>query len=301
MGLGNSEQQMIKAIAENDIRVAKQWAVCALDADKTQKNKWFVNKYKSILTSEGANMIELPGNLKDIMLCEDVSVSFKENRYYLTEHEKQISEEIFRMAKVSGKLMEMQIPYKNATLLYGPPGTGKTMFGRYVAYKMKLPFCYLNFSQAVDSYMGVTSRNISRAFTYASANPCVFMLDEVDTISCNRAGRRFSGADKEMARVTITLMQEFDKLVNDVVIIAATNRLDLLDEAFVSRCSLKFEMAPFTESESQSMVYKFLNDINMELSEYVVDSIIRNGKDQREIMNKLIIEIAKRIEVEETV
>lgn len=301
MGLGNSEQQMIKAIAENDIRAARQWAVCALDADKTQKNKWFVNKYKSILTSEGANMIELPGNLKDIMLCEDVSVSFKENRYYLTEHEKQISEEIFRMAKVSGKLMEMQIPYKNATLLYGPPGTGKTMFGRYVAYKMKLPFCYLNFSQAVDSYMGATSRNISQAFTYASANPCVFMLDEVDTISCNRAGRRGGGADKEMARVTITLMQEFDKLANDVVIIAATNRLDLLDEAFASRCSQKFEMAPFTEAESQSMVYKFLNDIGMELSEYVVDSIIGNGKDQRAIMNKLIIEIAKRIEVEETV
>lgn len=300
MGLGNNEQQIIKAIAENDIRSARQWAVLALDADKTQKNKWFVNKYKSILTSEGANMIELPGNLKDIMLCEDVSVSFKENRYYLTENEKRISEEIFKMAKVSGKLMEMQIPYKNATLLYGPPGTGKTMFGRYVAYKMGLPFCYLNFSRVVDSYMGATSKNISQAFTYASANPCVFMLDEVDTISCNRAGAGRSGTDKEIARVTITLMQEFDRLANDVVVIAATNRLDMLDDAFVSRCSLKYEMASFTEDESRAMVYKFLNDVGIELSEYEVDSIIRNGKDQRAIMNKLIIAIAERIEVEET-
>lgn len=158
MGLGNNEQQIIKAIAENDIRSARQWAVLALEADKTQKNKWFVNKYKSILTSEGANIIELPGNLKDIMLCEDVSVSFKEDRYYLTESEKCISEKIFRMAKVSQKLMEMQIPYKNATLLYGPPGTGKTMFGKYVAYKMNLPFCYLNFSKVVDSYLGATSK-----------------------------------------------------------------------------------------------------------------------------------------------
>lgn len=299
MGLGNNEQQIIKAIAENDIRAARQWAVLALDADKTQKNKWFVNKYKSILTSEGTNMIELPGNLKDIMLCEDVSVSFKENRYYLTENEQRISEEIFKMAKVSGKLMEMQIPYKNATLLYGPPGTGKTMFGRYVAYKMKLPFCYLNFSRVIDSHMGATSRNISQAFTYASANPCVFMLDEVDTISSNRAGAGRGGPDKEIARVTITLMQEFDKLANDVVVIAATNRLDMLDDAFVSRCSLRYEMAPFTEDESRAMVYKFLNDVSMELSEYEVDSIILNGKDQRAIMNKLIIAIAERIEVEE--
>lgn len=299
MGLGNNEQQIIKAIAENDIRAARQWSVLALDADKTQKNKWFVNKYKSILTSEGANMIELPGNLKDIMICEDVSVSFKENRYYLTESEKCISENIFRMAKVSQKLMEMQIPYKNATLLYGPPGTGKTMFGKYVAYKMNLPFCYLNFSKVVDSYLGATSKNISQAFTYASGNPCVFMLDEVDTISSNRAKTGGDGSCTEIARVTITLMQEFDKLANDVVVIAATNRLDMLDDAFVSRCSLRYEIAPFTEDESRAMVYKFLNDVSMELSEYEVDSIIRNGKDQREIMNKLIIAIAERIEVED--
>ena len=297
MGLGNNEQKIIKAIAENDIRSARQWAVLALEADKTQKNKWFVNKYKSILTSEGANIIELPGNLKDIMLCEDVSVSFKEDRYYLTESEKCISEKIFRMAKVSQKLMEMQIPYKNATLLYGPPGTGKTMFGKYVAYKMNLPFCYLNFSKVVDSYLGATSKNISQAFTYASANPCVFMLDEVDTISSNRADK--SGAEKEIGRVTITLMQEFDKLANDVVVIAATNRLDILDDAFVSRCSLKYEMPPFKEEESKAMVYKFLSDVGMEFSEYEVDSIVRNGKDQREIMNKLVIAIAERIVIED--
>ena len=245
MGLGNYEQNLIKSIAENDIREARKWAVAALNADTTQKNKGFVTRYKNILTSEGAGMIELPGNLKDILVCEDVSLSFKENRYYVTERQEIIAKNIFRLAKVSGKLMELMIPYKNATLLYGPPGTGKTMFGKYIAYKMGLPFCYLNFSKVVDSYMGVTSRNIAQAFTYASTNPCVFMLDEVDTISCNRE-RTSSGADREIGRVTVTLMQEFDKLANDVVVIAATNRLDILDKAFVSRCSQKYEMPPFT-------------------------------------------------------
>ena len=177
-------------------------------------------------------MIELPGNLKDILVCEDVSLSSKENRYYVTERQEIIAKNIFRLAKVSGKLMELMIPYKNATLLYGPPGTGKTMFGKYIAYKMGLPFCYLNFSKVVDSYMGVTSRNIAQAFTYASTNPCVFMLDEVDTISCNRE-RTSSGADREIGRVTVTLMQEFDKLANDVVVIAATNRPDVLDPALL--------------------------------------------------------------------
>jgi SpoVK/Ycf46/Vps4 family AAA+-type ATPase len=296
MGLDNYEQQIIKSIAENDIREARKWAVLALDADTTQKNKWFVNKYKSILTSEGANLIELPGNLKDIMLCEDVSVSFKENRYYTTEKENEIAAQIFRMAKVSTKLMEMQIPYKNATLLYGPPGTGKTMFGKYIAYKMGLPFCYLNFSRVVDSYMGATSKNISQAFTYASSNPCVFMLDEVDTISCNRAGAGNGGTEKEIARVTITLMQEFDRLANDVVIIAATNRLDILDEAFISRCPLKYEMKPFSVEENKGMVHKFLEDIGIEFSDYEIDIIVKEEKDQRTIMSRLIREIARKLE-----
>ena len=83
--------------------------------------------------------------------------------------------------------MELQIPYKTATLLYGPPGTGKTMFARYIAFKKALPFCYLNFSRIIDSYMGSTAKNIAKAFAYASSNPCIFMLDEVDTISCDEA------------------------------------------------------------------------------------------------------------------
>ena len=298
MGLGNYEQNLIKSIAENDIREARKWAVAALNADTTQKNKGFVTRYKNILTSEGAGMIELPGNLKDILVCEDVSLSFKENRYYVTERQEIIAKNIFRLAKVSGKLMELMIPYKNATLLYGPPGTGKTMFGKYIAYKMGLPFCYLNFSKVVDSYMGVTSRNIAQAFTYASTNPCVFMLDEVDTISCNRE-RTSSGADREIGRVTVTLMQEFDKLANDVVVIAATNRLDILDKAFVSRCSQKYEMPPFSAEESKQMVNKFLNDIEISIPDIEIDQIVQKNSDQRTIMADVIRLIADRLEVED--
>lgn len=295
MGLGIYEQSMIKSIAENDIREAKKWAVAALNADTTRKNKGFVTRYKNILTSEGAGVIELPGNLKDILVCEDVSLSFKENRYYVTKRQENIAKNIFRLAKVSGKLMELMIPYKNATLLYGPPGTGKTMFGKYIAYKMGLPFCYLNFSKVVDSYMGVTSRNIAQAFTYASTNPCVFMLDEVDTISCNRE-KTSSGADREIGRVTVTLMQEFDKLANDVVVIAATNRLDIMDKAFVSRFSQKYEMPPFTADENRNMINTFLNDISMLLPDVDIDWIIQKNSDQRSIMADIIQLIANGLE-----
>ena len=294
MGLGNYEQEIIKALAANDIRAAKKWALLALDEDKTQKNRNFVNRYKNILTSEGVGIIELPGDLKDILVCEDVSLTFKEDRYYVTEWQEKIAKEIFKMANVSQKLLEMQIAYKNATLLYGLPGVGKTVFGKYIAHQMGLPFCYLNFSKAVDSYMGATSRNISQAFSYASSNPCVFMLDEVDTISCNRE-KTSSGADRELGRVTVTLMQEFDKLPNDVIVIAATNRIDVMDKAFISRCSQKYEMFPFTPKENKNMISKFLSSINMTIPNAKIEQIIQTGMDQRSIMGDVIRFIAHEI------
>lgn len=296
MGLTNIQQGIIEAIAENDIRKAKQYAVAALREDTTQKNKFFTDRYISILTSEGNNLLELPSDLKGLVYCEDVSLSFHENRYYITEQQKELAEKIFRMASVSQKLMELQIPYKNATLLYGPPGTGKTMFGKYIAYKKKLPFCYLNFSNMVDSYMGATSRNIAKIFTYASSNPCVFMLDEVDSIGCNR-DKASGSADREMGRVTITLMQEFDKLPNDIIVLAATNRLDLLDSAFVSRFPIRYEMLPFHTEESRDMIQKFLLDIGYEtaFSEEEILKVIGNDGDQRQVMNRTVQALAEKI------
>ena len=66
MGLGDYEKNIIRFVAENNIREAKKWALLAVEADKTIKNRSFINHYKNILTAEGSGMIELPGNLKDI-------------------------------------------------------------------------------------------------------------------------------------------------------------------------------------------------------------------------------------------
>lgn len=294
MAITDSQRRLIRAIAENDIRSARKCALECLSEDTTQKNRSFVARYKSILSSEGSSLFELPSDLREILVCEDVSLTFREDRYFLTEEKKALADKIFRMSEVSQKLMEMAIPYKNASLLYGAPGTGKTLFGKYIAYKLGLPFCYLNFSRTVDSYMGATSKNIAKAFSYAASNPCVFMLDEVDTISCNRAGG-MSGAEKEIGRVTITLLQEFDKLPNDVIVLAATNRMDLLDEAFISRCSIREKFKPFSDAEKRAMVEKFLSSVTMSISEQEMRIII-SASSQREIINSVIQCIAAHMQ-----
>lgn len=295
MAITDSQRRLIRAIAENDIRSARKCALACLSEDTTQKNRSFVARYKSILSSEGSSLFELPSDLREILVCEDVSLTFREDRYFLTEEKKALADKIFRMSEVSQKLMEMEIPYKNASLLYGAPGTGKTLFGKYIAYKLGLPFCYLNFSRTVDSYMGATSKNIAKAFSYAASNPCVFMLDEVDTISCNRASGMSGGSEREIGRVTITLLQEFDKLPNDVIVLAATNRMDLLDEAFISRCSIREKFKPFSDAEKRAMVEKFLSSVTMSISEQEMRIII-SASSQREIINSVIQCIAAHMQ-----
>lgn len=297
MGLTDNQQRLIKAVAQNDMQSAKKCAIACIAEDTTQKNKYFCNRYKQILENSGS-MIELPHDLKSIICMEDVSVSFKEGRYYLSEREKAVFDTIVRMKKVNDRLMEMGIPYLNSTLLYGENGTGKTTFGRYVAYKMELPFCYLNFSSLVDSYMGNTSRNISKAFNYVAANPCVFMLDEIDCISIRRSDSSDSGASGEMARVTITLMQEFDKLTNDIVVIAATNRMDRIDEALIRRFSVKHEVKPLNEEERSELAYKFLKDVGMYLPYEEFLPLIEKEQNQCILLNELVRLISEKIYTE---
>ena len=82
-----------------------------------------------------------------------------------------------------------------------------------------------------------------------------------------------------MSRITVTLMQEFDKIPNDVIVLAATNRYDLLDSAFVSRFSTKQEMKPFTTEENQKMIQMFLSDIGYEFDETEINRIVKNASD----------------------
>ena len=199
------------------------------------------------------------------------------------------------MRRVNTKLMEMGIPYLNSTLLYGLSGTGKTTFGKYIAYKTRLPFCYLNFSNLIDSYMGSTSKNISKAFSYAVSNPCVFMLDEVDCISIQRESVNSGGTDGEMARITITMMQEFDRLTNDIIVIGATNRLDRIDKALLRRFALKHEVKILNNNEKDKMVRKYLSDVNIIFSESEINDLVSNNDNQSMLLNKLIRLIAQKI------
>ena len=290
MGLDDHMQACIKALAENRIQDTKNEAICCCVNDTTKKNQSKTEYYKKLLMNGSVNLFELPPNLKGLINMQDVS-DFREERYYLGKQQKYIFEQIVRGVRVTTKMLEYGIPYANSTLIYGIPGTGKTEFARYIAYKLRLPYAYLNFSYLIESYMGKTAQNLQRVFDYCKGQKCVLMLDEIDCIGLERG--HDTGVDGELGRTTIALMQALDGLIDGQVVIAATNRCDRMDKALLRRFQRKIEFVPFVQEERIAMIQTFVNSVD---PTFLTDKILQYAEEphtQAETIRYLIEKIVE--------
>ena len=290
MGLDDHMLACIKALAENRIQDAKNEAICCCVNDTTKKNQSKTEYYKKLLMNGSVNLFELPPNLKGLINMQDVS-DFREERYYLGKQQKYIFEQIVRGVRVTTKMLEYGIPYANSTLIYGIPGTGKTEFARYIAYKLRLPYAYLNFSYLIESYMGKTAQILQRVFDYCKGQKCVLMLDEIDCIGLERG--HDTGVDGELGRTTIALMQALDGLIDGQVVIAATNRCDRMDKALLRRFQRKIEFVPFVQEERIAMIQTFVNSVD---PTFLTDKILQYAEEphtQAETIRYLIEKIVE--------
>lgn len=300
MALTTNQCEMIKAIAENDMSKAKKAAIASCVEDQTQKNRWFTDQYQKILTNSARTiMASIPDSLK-WKLSGELPEDFDINRYYLSEKEQRIYEDIYKMNKIAHKLASLQVKYSNSVLLHGPTRTGKTTFGKYVAYQLKLPFFFVNFSQVIDAYLGGTSGNLNKIFAFVKQTPCVFMLDEIDCIAVKRNGKGSKGVDGELERTTVSIMQELDQLPNSVILIGATNRPDILDEAILSRFSMAHEILAFNEEESLAMAQKYVQEeklvaAGVEFSTEELREIVKKHQVQGLIIKEIIKRIGKQL------
>lgn len=289
--MNDLDRRLIESVCRNDLQSAKKIVKIILEQDKTQKNRMFVNRYLTMLNNSAMNLMELPADLKNLLIMEDVSVSFNENRYYLSNRESKVVEKILKLNKASQRLAEIGVNYINSTILYGESGTGKTTLGRYMAYKMGIPFAYLNFSRVVDSYLGSTQKNISKVFDHVKQQKCVFMIDEIDAIGMRRRDSKEVG---EMSRIVISLMQNLDTLTNDVVLLSATNRLDIIDEALMRRFTTKHEVKRLNEQERYEMASKFLDDVDFDYDDDWLIGICERDNTQAGLMNELVEALVER-------
>lgn len=203
----------------------------------------------------------LPDDVARLIVFENVVESFNPSRYWVSEREKKVLADILSLNSACELLADANIPFLNATLLWGQSGTGKTQFGRYLAYSLKLPFAYVNLCNLVGASLGETGRNLRTIFDFVQQTPCVFMLDEIDAIGCNRGSIGTGGSGDEMTRTTIALMQCLDRVRRDVVLLAATNRKDMLDSAVLRRFTAVHELKAFLPDESIEMIKSYLEDV----------------------------------------
>lgn len=151
------------------------------------------------------------------------------------DEEKEELTELVAFLKNPKKFTEMGAKIPRGVLLVGPPGTGKTLLARAVAGEANVPFYSISGSEFVEMFVGVGAGRVRDMFKKAKENaPCIIFIDEIDAVGRQR-GTGVGGGHDEREQTLNQLLVEMDGFEGNegVIILAATNRADVLDPALL--------------------------------------------------------------------
>ena len=167
------------------------------------------------------------------MLVGDATTTF-EKVAGLQEEKEELSE-IVDFLKEPGKYTKLGARIPKGVLLEGPPGTGKTLLAKAVAGEAGVPFFSISGSDFVEMFVGVGASRVRDLFQNAKKNaPCIIFIDEIDAVA-RRRGTGMGGGHDEREQTLNQLLVEMDGFgVNEgIIVMAATNRVDILDPAIL--------------------------------------------------------------------
>jgi cell division protease FtsH len=176
--------------------------------------------------SFGKSKARLYGNEKDKVVFKDVAGQAEA---------KQDLEEVVEFLKFPKKFSSVGAKIPKGVLLIGPPGTGKTMLSRAVAGEANVPFFSISGSEFVEMFVGVGASRVRDLFAKAKKNaPCIIFIDEIDAVG-RRRGSGMGGGHDEREQTLNQILVEMDGFEQgeNVIVLAATNRADVLDPALL--------------------------------------------------------------------
>lgn len=180
------------------------------------KNMFSFGKSRANMISE----FDVKVSFKDVAGVDEAVEELKETVEFLTSPEK--------FQKIGGKIPK-------GVLLLGPPGTGKTLLAKAIAGEAKVPFFSISGADFVEMFVGVGAARVRDLFEQAKKNaPCIVFIDEIDAVGRSR-GAGLGGGHDEREQTLNQLLVEMDGFTttDNVILIAATNRPDVLDSALL--------------------------------------------------------------------
>uniref|UniRef100_A0A7S4LHX6 AAA+ ATPase domain-containing protein n=1 Tax=Eutreptiella gymnastica TaxID=73025 RepID=A0A7S4LHX6_9EUGL len=243
---------------------------------KTSTRKTIFNPVVGLVSADQLKPNDLVGVNKDSYLVLDTLPDEYDSRAKAMEVEEKPKEEYGDVGGLDKQIQEMMeavvlpithraryeaigIEPPKGVLLYGPPGTGKTLLARACAAQTQACFLKLAGPQLVQMYIGDGAKIVRDAFKLAKEKePAIIFIDELDAIGSRRFDSDKSG-DRETQRTMLELLNQMDGFTKDlnIKVIAATNRIDILDPALLrsGRLDRKIEF-PKPDEEARSRILR---------------------------------------------
>ena len=184
----------------------------------------------------GGSQIFNIGKSKATLFDKDTMVNINFNDVAGLEEAKVEIMEIVDFLKNPTKYTQLGGKIPKGALLVGPPGTGKTLLAKAVAGEAKVPFFSISGSDFVEMFVGVGASRVRDLFRQAKEKaPCIIFIDEIDAIGRARGKNAITGGNDERENTLNQLLTEMDGFATNtgVIILAATNRADILDRALM--------------------------------------------------------------------
>ena len=276
-GLENDQEKLLYVLNEliehskntKKLNFAIQLQSILKDSQKQQKS----NALTKVGSESYFNRIED----KEVgeLILEKLTSNYRLNNIVADNSVKHSLEYFIEKHQKAELLRKFDLPIANKLLLHGPSGCGKTLASYVVAGELEKMMVVVNLGAIVSSKLGETSKNLSKIFRKASSEDCIIFIDEFDSLG---KVRDYSQDHGEMKRVVNTILQLFDYLPQNSIIIAATNQKEMLDEALLRRFDFSIGFNLPTESEIKELVTLTLKNGNFSFdSKIKANRVIKNS------------------------